>query len=115
MKKYEVSFNNKRCKSKPLGTEIGKISNNLYTKSINFRELAYEVGACGCTFSPAVYDGKRRKENFVVQQLIGLDFDNGVTFAEIKSRANHYRLPFCLRIKLFPAQRSVKNSGLYLP
>ncbi|MCM1231661.1 MAG: hypothetical protein NC489_16205 [Ruminococcus flavefaciens] len=101
MKKYEISFNNKRYKSKPSGAEIGKISNGLYTKSIDFRELAYEVGACGCTFSPAVYDGKRRKENFVGQQLIGLDFDNGVTFAEIKDRANHYRLPILFAYKTF--------------
>lgn len=84
MKKYEVSFNNKRYNSKPSGNEIGKISNGLYTKCINYKEMAYEVGEHGCTFSPAIYDGKRRKENYVGQQLIGLDFDNGVTFSEIK-------------------------------
>ena len=61
MKKYEVSFNNKRYTSKPSGAEIGKISNGLYTRSIDFRELAYEVGEHGCTFSPAVYNGRRRK------------------------------------------------------
>ncbi len=93
MKKYEVSFNNKRYNSKPSEAEIGKISNGLYTKSIDYKELAYEVGEHGCTFSPAVYDGRRRKENYIGQQLIGLDFDNGVTFAEIKDRAEHYRLP----------------------
>jgi len=67
MKKYEISFNNKHYKSKPSGAEIGKISNRLYTKSIDFKGLAYEVGVRGCTFSPAIYDGKRRKENFVGQ------------------------------------------------
>ena len=40
-----------------LGAEAGKISNELYTKSIDFRELAYEVGEHSCTFSPTVYDG----------------------------------------------------------
>lgn len=101
MKKYEVSFNNKRYNSKPSGNEIGKISNGLYTKSIDFKKLAYEVGERGCTFSPAAYDGKRRKENYIGQQLIGLDFDNGVTFDEIKERAEHYRLPILFAYKTF--------------
>lgn len=101
MKKYEVSFNNKRYNSKPAGNEIGKISNNLYTRCINYKELAYEVGECGCTFSPAIYDGKRRKENYIGQQLIGLDFDRGVTFDEIKYLANYYRLPILFAYKTF--------------
>ena len=101
MKKYEVSFNNKRYNSKPSGNEIGKISNGLYTKSIEYRKLAYEVGERGCTFSPAVYNGKRRKQNYIGQQLIGLDFDNGVTFDEIKERAEHYRLPILFAYKTF--------------
>lgn len=109
MKKYEISFNNKRYKSKPSGAEIGKISNRLYTKSIDFRELAHKVGACGCTFSPAVYDGKRRKENFIGHQLIGLDFDNGVTFAEIKSRAEHYRLPILFAYKTFSCTKEYEK------
>ncbi len=101
MKKYEVSFNNKRYNSKPSGAEIGKINNGLYTKSIDYKKLAYEVGERGCTFSPAVYNGGRRKENYIGQQLIGLDFDNGVTFTEIKDRAERYRLPILFTYKTF--------------
>lgn len=74
MKKYKVSFEDTPHDSKPSGAEIGRISNELSTESIDFRKLAYEVGERGCTFSPAFYDGKRRKENYVGQQLIGLDF-----------------------------------------
>ena len=73
----------------------------MYTKSIAYDKLAYEVGKCGCTFSPAIYNGKRRKENYIGQQLIALDFDNGVTFAEIKQRAEHYRLPILFAYKTF--------------
>lgn len=101
MKKYEVSFNKNHYNSKPVGNEIGKISNGLYTKHISFKELAHEVGECGCTFSPAVYNGKRRKENYIGQQLIGLDFDTGVTFTEIKERAEKYRLPILFAYKTF--------------
>lgn len=102
MKKYyEVSFSNIRHTSKPEGNEIGKISNSLYTKSIDYKELALEVGERGCTFSPAVYNGKRRKENYLGQQLIALDFDNGITFTEIAKRAKHYRLPILFAYKTF--------------
>lgn len=102
MKKYyEVSFSRIRHTSKPEGNEIGKISNSLYTKSIDYKELALEVGERGCTFSPAVYNGKRRKENYMGQQLIALDFDNGVTFSEIAKRAEHYRLPILFAYKTF--------------
>lgn len=68
---------------------------------MDFKELAHEVGECGCTFSPAVYNGKRRKENYIGQQLIGLDFDTGVTFTEIKERAEKYRLPILFAYKTF--------------
>ena len=80
-----------------MGVQIEKISNGLY----DFKELAYEVGERGCTFSPAVYNGKRRKKNYIEQQLIGLDFDNGVTFSEIKDLAEHYRLPILFAYKTF--------------
>ena len=101
MKKYEVSFHEKRYTSKPTGKEIGKISNGLHTKNMDFEMLAHEVGEYGCTFSPAVYHGKRRKENYVSQQLIALDFDHGVTFSEIRQRAEHYRLPILFAYKTF--------------
>ena len=101
MKEYQVSFDKKRHSKKPIGNEIGKTNNRLYAKNISYDKLAYEVGECGCTFSPAIYNGKRRKENFIGQQLIALDFDNGVTFSEIKCRANYYRLPILFAYKTF--------------
>lgn len=101
MKNYEISFNNTRYSAKPSGDEIGKISNRLYTKSMDYRKLAAEVGEFGCTFSPAVYDGRRRKENYIGQQLVGLDFDSGITFSEVKSKAEHYRLPILFAYKTF--------------
>ena len=101
MKEYQVSFDKKRHAEKPTGNEIGKINNRLYKESIAYDKLAYEVGKYGCTFSPAIYNGKRRKENFICQQLIALDFDNSVAFVEIKERANHYRLPILFVYKTF--------------
>lgn len=101
MKEYDVSFNKTRFKSKPSGNEIGKISNQLYTRRMDYKELAQEVGECGCTFSPAVYNGKRKKENYIGQQLIALDFDSGISFSEIKNKADKYRLPILFAYKTF--------------
>lgn len=101
MKEYNVSFEDTHHDSKPSGDEIGRISNELHTKIIDFKKLADELGNYGCTFSPAVYNGKRRKENYIGQQLIALDFDKGVTFAEIKERAEHYRLSILFAYKTF--------------
>ena len=42
-----------------------------------------------------------KKENYMGQHLIALDFDNGVTFAEIAKRAEHYRLPILFAYKTF--------------
>jgi hypothetical protein len=101
MKKYEVSFSNTHHYVKPTGSEVGRINNELHTKSIDYKELAYMVGEHGCTFSPAVYNGKRRKEGYIGQQLIALDFDNGIAFSEIKRRAEQYRLSILFAYKTF--------------
>lgn len=101
MKKYTISLNKIPHNTKPSKKEIAKISNSLYTYDMEYTKLAHEVGERGCTFSPAIYNGKRKKDNYIGQQLIALDFDNGVSFAEIKNRAEHYRLPILFAYKTF--------------
>ena len=101
MKKYTISFNKITHDKKPSGKEIAKISNSLYKYEMEYKELAHKVGKCGCTFSPAIYDGKRKKDNYAGQQLIALDFDDGVSFAEIKERAELYMLPILFAYKTF--------------
>ena len=87
--------------TKPTGTEIGNISNHLAETQMNYKELARAVGEAGCSFCPAVYHGKRRTENFKSQQLIGLDFDNGVPFHIIQQRAEHYHLKMLFAYRTF--------------
>lgn len=89
---YNISFSDMMHTSKPTGAEISRISNSLTAVNMDYRELASAVGEYGCSFCPAVYDGKRREENFKSQQLIGLDFDNGITFEEVKQKSEHYHL-----------------------
>lgn len=101
MNKYLVSFSGTKHNSKPSGREIGKINNELSAREIEYTELAYLVGECGCTFSPAVYNGSRKKENYRSLHHIALDFDNGITYREIKERAERFRLPVLFAYKTF--------------
>ena len=82
--------------TKPTGTEIGNISNHLAETQMNYKELAHAVGEAGCSFCPAVYHGKRKAENFKSQQLIGLDFDNGIPFHTAESRTLSPENTFCI-------------------
>lgn len=73
---------------KPKGVEIGLISKRIvkHPVNINVEELAKELGS-GKTFVPAIFKKKggelrRSKENWESQQVIGLDFDEGLSLEE---------------------------------
>lgn len=46
MKKYNISFSSTRFDRKPSGTEIGKISNELSSCSMDYKTIAHYVGEC---------------------------------------------------------------------
>ena len=101
MFQYDISFQDRKHTTKPTGKEIGIISNHLVETKMDYRKLASEVGEAGCSFCPAVYHGKRRAENFKSQQIIGLDFNNGVPFHIIQQRAKYYHLKMLFAYKTF--------------
>lgn len=101
MYQYNISFHDTMHTTKPTGAEIGNISNHLVETQMDYKELAHAVGEAGCSFCPAVYHGKRRAENFKSQQLIGLDFDNGVPFHIIQQKAEHYHLKILFAYRTF--------------
>ena len=74
-KEYTVSFDGHRYKKKPEGKEKGRISCNLSPATLTYDFLAKRLANDGCTFCPAVYDGSRKNENFVEQQLFVVDID----------------------------------------
>ena len=98
---YRISFYGKKYNKKPVANEIAAISNELSEIELSYTDIANAVGECGCTFSPAVFNGKRNKENFKEQQLIALDFDNGAKFSDIKAHADKYGLPILFAYKTF--------------
>lgn len=84
----------KKYTSKPDKTEIGRISNYITDeiKEFDIETFAREAGENGKPFTPALFNGKRKKENFKQQEIYALDFDNGVTIDEFLARAEKYCL-----------------------
>ena len=107
---YRISFYGKKYNIKPVANEIAAISNELSEIELSYTDIANAVGECGCTFSPAVFNGKRNKENFKEQQLIALDFDNGAKFSDIKAQADKYGLPILFAYKTFSYTIEKENS-----
>ncbi len=98
---YKITINTKKYIHKPEKDEIREINNNLTETELPYKELAVLVGEQGCTFAPAVFNGRRKQDNFREQQLIALDFDNGISFNNIKKKAERYGLEILFAYKTF--------------
>lgn len=113
MIKLNVSLEKTLRKVKPAGKEVGAISNVIADcyRSISLQELANLVGNHGCTFSPAVFSGKRCASNLTEVQLLALDFDNkklSLTFDEAISRADKLDLPIAFAYETFSSTNCSK-------
>lgn len=75
--KVNVMFYGKHYNQKPTGSEVGYLQHKLQKTTISIKDLAYAVSS-GCTFKPAYMDGTK-SEDFISQQIFGLDFDHGTT------------------------------------
>jgi len=88
-------LDSKEYQNKPLGKEIGVITNRLVNASteIEIEELANKLTK-GCTFKPSNLIGKKETD-WVSQQLFSLDFDENTT---IEAELNR-----CKDINILPA------------
>ena len=100
-KEYTVSFYGKQFQHKPDGKETSLITSKLKPTILTYDFLADRVGNHGCTFAPAVFDGARKSENFMEQQLFAVDMDDGISYPTIKQRADRYHLPVLFAYKSF--------------
>lgn len=109
--KVKVCLDGRRYSAKPKSKkEMMKINNRLpgQKKEIELKELAVQVGEKGRAFTSAIFSGTRRRAEDVTQiQLFGLDFDHGILFEEVKSRAERYGLSIAFA---YHTLRSTKES-----
>ena len=99
-----LSVDTKKFIKKPDEKETSKISYRIasYPCYDKLEKLPRVVGDLGVSWCPGTFsEGKRRIVNFKSQQIFGLDFDNGITWEEVQSRASKYRLPIAFAYETF--------------
>jgi hypothetical protein len=102
--RVSLSVDIKKFTIKPDKPTTKEISNRIayYSDKDKLEKLPIIVGERGFTWCPATFtEGKRRIANFNSQQVFGLDFDNGITWEEVQSRASKYRIPIAFAYETF--------------
>lgn len=92
--KVHVSLDDRSYAEKPKGKEIIGVKRRCCGnwQEIEVRELADLVGNSGHAMVPGHMVGGMKSENCTEMQLFALDFDDGVTFREIRERCDAYGL-----------------------
>lgn len=72
---------NHRFNEKPLGKQCGWVQKNLIQSDITIEDLA-DALCHGASFKPGVLQGGMKADNWIQQQLFGLDFDDGIRLDE---------------------------------
>lgn len=90
MKTIKCMLDKKNFEVKPQGKEIGAITNRIskLCQEIELSELA-KCMSNGCTFRPSVLNGSK-EQDWIQQQLFGLDFDENTTIEEELNRCKKY-------------------------
>ena len=74
-------FFSHRFNGKPLGKQCGWVQKNLTQSDITIEDLA-DALCHGASFKPGVLQGGMEADNWIQQQLFGLDFDDGIRLDE---------------------------------
>jgi hypothetical protein len=80
MKKVKVTLGDMRFTTKPVGSQVGELQNELKrlgTTEISPRGLLYAVGQDGRSFKPAIYKENSNlfADDFLQTEIIGIDID----------------------------------------
>lgn len=80
-KDIRCMYFNHRFKDKPQGKQCGWVQKSLTQVNITIENLA-DALVHGASFKPGVLAGGNKAENWIEQQLFGLDFDDGIRIEE---------------------------------
>lgn len=102
MNEIKISFDNCVNRSKPNSYNTRSIKERIAEKihrvnQDNLKSFVHFVGKNGCTFSPATFkttfeDIAMNRESFEQMQSFPLDFNGGISFDDVMSRAKQYDL-----------------------
>ena len=92
----KINIGTKQYRKKPTHYEFRSISNEVIGNIVDLplEEIIDRVGNKGYTFTRAIMQGGRKKENFKTQQFLVLDFDEKMNEEEFKKRCMEYHLSY---------------------
>jgi hypothetical protein len=127
MTEFKVSLDCGSYTSKPNLCEVVSISDRIADQIKTFnndniktfvRQIAKEGHTfCSATFKSSADDfekTRKKKESFDQLQLLALDFDKGISFSEVKNRAEHYDLPILFAYYTFTSRDHDKFRVVFL-
>ena len=91
---------NHKFKEKPQGKQCGWVQKNLTQVNIAIENLA-DALVHGASFKPGVLSGANKAENWIEQQLFGLDFDDGIKIEEAYSKVISLGITPCFMYTTF--------------
>ena len=91
---------NHRFKDKPQGKQCGWVQKSLTQVNITIENLA-DALVHGASFKPGVLAGGNKAENWIEQQLYGLDFDDGIRIEEAYNKVISLGITPCFMYTTF--------------
>ena len=91
---------NHRFKDKPQGKQCGWVQKSLTQINITIENLA-DALVHGASFKPGVLAGGNKAENWIEQQLFGLDFDDGIRIEEAYNKVISLGITPCFMYTTF--------------
>lgn len=91
---------NHRFKDKPQGKQCGWVQKSLTQANITIENLA-DALVHGASFKPGVLAGGNKAENWIEQQLFGLDFDDGIRIEEVYNKVISLGITPCFMYTTF--------------
>ena len=91
---------NYRFKEKPQGKQCGWVQKSLTQVNITIENLA-DALVYGASFKPGVLAGGNKAENWIEQQLFGLDFDDGIKIKEAYNKVISLGITPCFMYTTF--------------
>ena len=91
---------NHRFKDKPQGKQCGWVQKSLIQVNITIENLA-DALVHGASFKPGVLAGGNKAENWIEQQLFGLDFDDGIRIEEAYNKVISLEITPCFMYTTF--------------
>ena len=98
--KIKCMYFNKRFMEKPQGKQCGWVQTSLTQTDITIKDLA-DALCHGASFKPGVLQGGMRADNWIQQQLFGLDFDDGIRIEEAYNKVISLGMTPCFMYTTF--------------